>query len=177
LLILSASLAWAATGDITDPAALQQLAAVRAATAKYHDVGAAEADGYVSTEECVAVPGLGGMGIHYLNMGLLLEPGVDALKPEVLLYVPSGDGMKLVAVEYITLALTEIDGVPQPWFAAEPPPNGFISANPVLFGQTFNGPMPGHGPGEPWHYELHTWTWQGNPQGIFADFNPNVSCS
>ncbi len=25
-------------------------------------------------------------------------------------------------------------------------------------------------------YELHVWAWQSNPNGMFADFNPQVSC-
>ena len=28
----------------------------------------------------------------------------------------------------------------------------------------------------PPHYDLHVWVWQANPAGIFAPFNPNVSC-
>lgn len=43
--------------------------AVRAATAKYSDVEAALAAGYMPDPhgECVAIPGVGGMGIHYLR--------------------------------------------------------------------------------------------------------------
>ena len=178
LLLLSASLAWAAPGGVSNPSALKQLAAVRQATHKYHDVGVAEADGYVSTEECVQVPGMGGMGIHYVNGALLGDISVDHLAPEVLLYVPADDGLKLVAVEYVMTALALVDGVPQPWLEVTPPPGEvWVTTNPVLFGQTFNGPMPPHGPGEPWHYELHAWVWQGNAHGVFADFNPNLSCS
>jgi hypothetical protein len=177
MLVLTASLAWAAPGGVTDPAALKDLATVRETTAKYHDVNVALADGYVSTVECVEVPGLGGMGIHYVNFGLLGDLQVDPLAPEVLLYVPSDEGLKLVAVEYLMTALANTPSGPMPWFEHDPPPDGFVTTPPALFGQTFNGPMAGHGPGEPWHYELHTWVWQANPVGIFADFNPNVSCS
>ena len=48
----------------------QQLAKVKQATARYHDVAVAEADGYVSTEECVFSPD-GTMGIHYVNFARL----------------------------------------------------------------------------------------------------------
>jgi hypothetical protein len=34
--------------------------------------------------------------------------------------------------------------------------------------------MPGHGPNEPEHYDLHAWVWHANPDGVFAEFNPNV---
>jgi hypothetical protein len=51
------------------------------------------------------------------------------------------------------------------------------NAAPVLFGRVFDGPMPGHAPGMPWHYDLHVWVWKHNPGGIFAQFNPTVSCN
>ena len=44
----------------------RQLAAVRAATAKYHNVAAAEAAGYVPVSPCEELPGQGAMGVHYL---------------------------------------------------------------------------------------------------------------
>jgi hypothetical protein len=40
----------------TSPAVQRGLAAARAATARYHDVSLALADGYVDTHECVAIP-------------------------------------------------------------------------------------------------------------------------
>jgi len=144
------------------PASL--LAAVRQATAKYHDVDKAIADGYLppSADECVEVPGLGGMGIHSVNPALASDLTVDPTKPELLLYAPkNGGGFKLVGVEWFV-------PVADP---SNPPPQ------PVLFGQGFDGPMPGHEPGQPWHYDLHVWTWEPNPSGMFAQFNPNVSCS
>jgi hypothetical protein len=47
---------------------------------------------------------------------------------------------------------------------------------PTLFGQPFDGPMPGHNPTMPIHYDLHVWLWADNPAGLFAQFNPNLSC-
>jgi hypothetical protein len=47
---------------------------------------------------------------------------------------------------------------------------------PSLFGQEFDGPMEGHGPGQPIHYDLHVWLWKKNPAGMFAPFNPKVAC-
>ncbi len=37
------------------------------------------------------------------------------------------------------------------------------------------GRSPGHG-FEP-HYELHLWPYRDNPTGMFAEFNPAVSCA
>jgi len=47
---------------------------------------------------------------------------------------------------------------------------------PSLFGQEFDGPMAGHAPGMPVHYDLHVWFWHDNPNGLFAPFNPALSC-
>lgn len=43
-------------------------------------------------------------------------------------------------------------------------------------GVPFEGPMPGHGPGMPVHYDLHAWIWKANPEGTFTTWNPNVTC-
>ncbi len=141
----------------TDPAVNKGLAQVRQATAEYHKVSNALADGYVATEHCIAVPGVGGMGYHFVNQALAGDLAVDPLKPEVLLYAPKNDGeLRLVAVEYF------VADVGQP--------------TPAVFGEPFKGPMAGHEPGMPIHYDLHAWIWKGNPDGLFADFNPKVSC-
>lgn len=164
LLALMAGVAYAATG-VTNPAVLRDLAALRRATTKYHDVNAALADGFIATPHCVAHPELGGMGVHYVNPARIMDPAINLLEPEVLLYVESGGRMKLIGVEYM-LAIGPPDApVPDP----APPA-------PILFGREFDGPMPPPEEGMPPHYALHAWVWQANPAGIFAPFNPNVSC-
>jgi hypothetical protein len=100
LLALMAGVAYAATG-VADPAVLKDLAALRRATAKYQDVNAALADGFIATPHCVEHPDLGGMGIHYVNPARIMDPAIDLLEPEILLYVESGGGMKLLGVEYM----------------------------------------------------------------------------
>lgn len=159
------SLAYAATGGITDVQALKDLAAVRQATVKYHDLNQAVADGFMPTDTCVAVPGVGGMGYHFVNIARLMDPAISLTEPEILLYARVGGEMKLVGVEYM-LAI----GAPD-----SPVPNPAPPA-PVLFGQTFDGPMEGHEPGMPPHYDFHVWVWQANPDGMFAQLNPNISC-
>jgi len=149
---------FAAPGN-TDPNVQKGLAQVRQATAPYHEVSNAIDDGYVPTEDCVELPGVGGMGFHYVNPEFFLnDPSVDPLKPEALLYAPKKNGeVKLVAVEYIVVAAD-------------------VSDTPSLFGEPFDGPMPGHVEGMPVHYDLHAWIWKSNPSGVFAEFNPKVSC-
>ncbi len=168
--------ALAAPGS-TDPAVSRQLAAVRAATAKYHDPATAIADGYLPTDVCVASPD-GSMGMHYVNPGRV--GALDPLRPDVLLYEPTPSGPRLVGVEYLQFALVQLLGSDNwtPWFDQAPPPAGSTFAPaPALFGQRFDGPMPGHEPGMPWHYDLHVWLWQANPDGIFSMWNPNVHCT
>lgn len=124
------------------------LAQVRALAAKYHDVQTALDDNYVQASECVP-----GMGYHYVNFAY--SATIDPLEPTALLYEPSGNGrLKLVAVEWVIFS----DAAP-----------GTYS----LFDQTFHGPMT-HG--IPVHHELHVWLWQGNPEGVFNQTNPKVTC-
>jgi hypothetical protein len=133
------------------------LADTRAATAKYHDVSVAEADGYVGDgDECLPE-----MGIHYINFAQIGQ--MDPLKPDALLYKPSGDGLRLVGVE---------------WIAIDADQDVTTDNNPVpsLFGQRFDGPMEGHFPGNPVHYDLHAYIWQANPDGVFSTWNRNVRC-
>jgi hypothetical protein len=125
-----------------EPGLGAQLAQVRAATARYHDVEVAVAEGFVEASPCVEGPD-GAMGYHYVHFGRLGQ--LDATLPQALLYVPEHDGrLRLVGVEYL----------------------GMEGAN--LFGQQFT-------PG-PAGYALHVWLWQANPAGMFADYNPNLSC-
>lgn len=134
------------------------LAAVKAATAQYHDVARAEAAGYVRVSGCEQLPGEGVMGIHYLHFGLASDGEVDPLRPEALLYLPTEDGLRLVGVE---------------WFVAEAATGG---KRPHVLGEPFEGPMAGHDPQMPTHYDKHLWLWAHNPDGAWAQWNPALSC-
>lgn len=131
--------------------------ALRAMTAKYHDEQAAIEDGFVRTDECVPQ-----MGYHYANFDRVdtrLVPG----QPEALLYIDGPDGTRvLTAVEYLVID--------------EDQDLSTDDDRPELFGHPFDGPMPGHEPGMPIHYDLHAWVWQDNPNGTWVPFNPTISC-
>lgn len=137
----------------------RELAAARAATARYHDEAAAIAAGYQHTDECVAAPP-GAMGYHYVSP-TLFDP-LDVTRPGAVLYAPGPHGRRLVAVEYFV-----VDRDQNP---------ATDDDRPSLFGQPFDGPMPGHFPGMPVHYDLHVWLWAHNPDGMFAQWNPSISC-
>lgn len=141
----------------------RMLATVRAATARFHDVAAAEAAGYVSTGECVALPGVGAMGIHYVNPPLMGDAGFDPARPEVLVYEPQADGSRrLVAAEFLVFRA--------PWDAAH-------AAAPAFGSQAFDQSFGAQAHGLPDHYELHLWLWRHNPAGMFASWNSKVSCA
>jgi hypothetical protein len=153
----------AAESGMSDAEFNRQIAAMRRATARYQDLAVAIADGYVQISPCVSVPGVGGMGIHYANPGLMQDAGMNPTQPEMLLYLPEADGsMKLVGIEY---------AIAKPaWHGA-----GNEGA-PVFMGHTFDV-LPGDpGAGRPDLYTLHAWIWLPNPAGMFAPFNPRVSC-
>lgn len=129
------------------------LSELQTATAPFRNTANAESAGYVSTLNtlgCFENPGVGGMGLHYLNEELLLDGVVDETAPEALVYEMARDGsLRLVGVEYIM-----------------PAPPG--STPPELFGHTF------HLNSALGVWVLHAWAWKHNPAGVFQDWNPNV---
>ena len=158
------------------------LAAVRQATATFHDVDKAIAAGYATPVggHCDEIAA-GAMGVHSPNPTLMQNQALIPEQPEVLLYLPGSSGnYRLVGVEYVqTLLLRNTQtGQVAPWFSSAAWPAQYVVVNstPSLFGQSFQGPMPGHVPGMPWHYDLHVWIWNPNPAGMFAQWNPAISC-
>ena len=150
----------ALAGDGPVPADVQS---VRSAVAKYHSFGQAEKDGYtVAGEPCVSSPD-GAMGVHAFNPALAATDAIDPTRPEVLLYAPKANGkLELVGVEY--------------WKADADQNLATDGDRPSVFGKVFDGPMPGHSPVMPIHYDLHVWVAEANPSGLYAMFNPAVSC-
>ena len=141
-------------GQASDVAAL--LGQLRTVIGPLHNVAAAEAAEYTAPiPGCFSDPELGGMGFHFAK-GSIIDGRVNELEPEVLLYEPEENGrMALVAVEFII-------------------PFGFAPENgpaPTLFnGRAFT---PFHDNGV---WGLHAWIFKNNPSGMFANFNPTVSC-
>jgi hypothetical protein len=126
-------------------------AGVRQATASLHTVAAAEAAGYQEFLPCFDSPGVGGMGQHYADLGSI-DGLVNATHPEVLVFEPRGDHLKLVAVEYV---------VPQAAWSSTGPPE--------LFGEQF------HRNDTLGIWALHAWIWRPNADGMHADYNPKVA--
>ena len=166
------------------------LTAVRAATARFRDVRVAVAEGYVrdpmnlcDTAEMMGRPAAyGAMGVHYFRPDLLGITGppnprvsgsgthTDFTTPAILIYEPKRDGsLALVAVENLVFktawaaaghaAPPSFQGVPYDDMADDP-------ATPIDEAHLF----------EP-HYDRHVWLYRDNPRGLYAQFNPAVSCA
>jgi hypothetical protein len=143
------------------------LGAAKGATAGFQTLGAATRHGYglvkdVTGLACIADPGVGAMGEHYVRPDLLKDATVDARRPEALVYEPlRGGARQLVAAEYIVLA--------KAWDAGHAMP-------PMLFGRMFmKTPAPNRF-GLPAFYSLHAWLWKSNPAGTLSMWNPSVTC-
>lgn len=163
---------------------------VRALTAKYQDVNVALAEGFVrdpgnmcDTADMMGRPkDLGAMGVHYFRPDLLgitapPNPRVDGTgthtdfrQPSILIYEPQADGsLKLVAVENLVFQKS--------WHEAgyDRPP----SFHGVEYDTMQDDPATKVDEAhmfEP-HYDRHVWLYRENPNGMFAQFNPNVSCA
>jgi hypothetical protein len=162
---------------------------IHAATDKYKDIKVAEADGYMRdpnnmcvTAEMVGAPAAAGaMGVHYFRPDLLgvtnptppiagTDGVIDVNLPEVLVYEPAMDGgMTLVAAEYLVFQ--------DPWTKAG------NTAPPSIAGHPFFAML--DDPATPIdeaheftpHHELHVWVDRDNPNGLFTEFNPAVTCA
>lgn len=169
-LLPSAAIEAQAARNAAGAALPPQLLAARAALDKYKDPVLAVHDGYLSTLGCIEYPKgghegamaykPGGMGVHFLNTGHV-SAKLDPAKPQVLIYEPAGDKLRLVAAE---------------WFV---PVQVAGDARPSIFGKTLEGPMEGHKPVMPdglHHYDLHVWLWKDNPAGVFSATNATVKC-
>ena len=191
LLLEAALIALAAPPPAKTPVPAEPtLDEVRALTARYGDVRVALAEGYIRdpANMCETAPmmgrpaALGAMGIHYFRPDLLgitgpPNPRVDGTgthtdfrKPAILIYEPQPDGsLTLVAVENLVFA--------KAWHAAghQRPP----SFHGVAYDPMSDDPATKIDEAhmfEP-HYDRHVWLFRANPNGVFAQFNPAVSCA
>jgi hypothetical protein len=135
---------------------------VREATRKYQSVAAAEADGYALMFGCVSGAEWGAMGLHYVNLGLVLDGQLDPARPEIVIYEPQPNGtLKLVGADYLVFA--------EAWHATN-------ADTPKLMGQLMHLFESPNRYGLPAFYTLHVWAWRDNPNGSFVNWHPQVSC-
>lgn len=131
-----------------------QLVAAREAVAAFADRAQSEAAGYTAQITDCRASEQGGQGLHFGKAELIHDGAqLDALQPEVLMYEPQADGsLRFVGFEYV---IPRAD-----WTSADPP---------TFLGQQ----MTANEEFDTW--VLHAWVVD-NPNGPFADWNPNVSC-
>jgi hypothetical protein len=147
----------------------------------FKDVAYARSQGYVQASACEQHPTLGAMGHHFVNPRLLgLTAPVNgrvngtgtyagANPPPILLYVPDGSGgFRLAGIELLVFAAA--------WHAENKQPPKFrgrtfdyMADNPATPQDEAHGFMP--------HYDLHIWLFDSNPRGMYAQWNPALSCS
>ncbi|WP_253908550.1 hypothetical protein [Arthrobacter sp. H41] len=124
-------------------------------TVRYTWLDRAIKDGYERVTDCIELPGVGAMGVHYAK-SKLIDDRTDASKPEALVYMPVKYGnyevYRLVAVEFLSTA----------------------KKAPVLGGVTFDSEAADSQ--APYKHTLHAWVWKHNPAGLFAQWNPSISC-
>jgi hypothetical protein len=140
-----------------------QIAQLRRLVAPFHDFQTASDAGWSApitpclvAADLPSQPGSGAMGFHFGNLAYIQDGGVvNLLQPELLLYEPEQNGKpRFVGVEYI---------VP---FTDHPA----TAPAPSLLGHEF-AQVPEFGV-----WGLHIYVGRENPSGIFAAWNPKVSC-
>jgi hypothetical protein len=165
------------------------LADVRRATEKYRDIKVALAEGYIrdpanmcETADMMGLPPeKGAMGIHYFRpdmLGITSPPNprvngsgthTDFLKPAILLYEPQADGtLALVGVENLVFAKAWNDA------GHNAPPSFHGVAYDTMIDDPATPIDEAHN-FEP-HHDRHVWLYRENPNGVFAQFNPRVTC-
>ena len=125
---------------------------------------------------------LGAMGIHYFRpdlLGITAPPSprvngagthTDFRKPSILIYEPQEDGkLELVAVENLVFAAAWRDGgkTAPPTFHGVPYDSMMDDPNTTIDEAHMFEP----------HFDRHVWIYRKNPNGVFAQFNPAVSCA
>jgi hypothetical protein len=130
------------------------LATLRRATARYHNLDAALEDGFILLHECEVRPGEGAVGLLYIHLDRYLDGVVDPSLPDGLLYAPRPNGPPRLAGVELALPMAM-------WNAPAPP--------------EFLG-VPFQAEDEFAAFGLHIWLWQHNPDGLFAQAHPGISC-
>ena len=142
----STSAAATATLDNLSPITNHELALARSATAKYHDFNRADADGFEFLQ-CVE-----GEGFEYVNWSLV-DCNFDIEHPEALHYIPDGDGLRLVGVEYVI-----------PVACTATAPAGFTGDADEWESMAEGLPI----------WALRAAIWMPNSEGMFAEHNPSI---
>jgi hypothetical protein len=151
----------------------RQLAAAKKATARYRDIDVARKDGYFQVTQFIP-----GLGLHMVNLHIPSNV-FDPAHPQILLYWPRPSGKMVLAGVAYQFAHT-----------SDTPPAGFAGGSDVWHYHTNLCFLPGgsvtissadgcklaHGFFQAQTaWLLHAWIWKTNPDGVFTEYNPNVT--
>ena len=157
--------------SVTNASVKQDLAQVRRATARFHDLDTAKAAGYqlgwvngagariiANCVANVANPAAGAMGYHYFRADLMADDEVNLWNPRC----------------SSTPRPTTATSNSSPWNgspAVRTPTRPARPHAPTVLGTPLHILNPAVG-----FHIMHAWIWKPNPAGMFADFNPDVTC-
>lgn len=153
----------------------RQLAAAKRATTRYRDIAAARADGYRQVTQFIP-----GLGLHLANLRIS-DRTFDPARPNVLLYMPDGNGgLELAGVAYsVARSPAWPDGPPgfaggsDVWHYHED--LCFLPGGQVSIAPSADACRSRHGFFQRrTDWLLHAWIWRINPKGVFTEYNPNV---
>jgi hypothetical protein len=159
-----------------DPLSLQvasQLAAARAATAKYAtNLAKAKSAGYMIITKMMP-----NMGFHYLNPKI---SGFNIRKPQILVYEHTKTGWQLGALEWVFTKMPKSPPLPNATFGSFPAACHYADGTfiPDKNSSTCAKKAPSGAKFTFWHPDLitmHVWVWYPNPAGLFSGTNPLVA--
>jgi hypothetical protein len=133
-------------GHNLSPLTNQELALARNATAKYHDFNRADDEGF-ELLDCVP-----GEGFEYVKWSRV-DCNFDIENPEALHYIAEGNSLRLVGVEYVV-----------PVACTATAPEGFTGDDDEWEFMAEGLPI----------WALRAAVWMPNPEGMFAEHNPNI---
>jgi hypothetical protein len=137
---------------------------VRQSTERFRDARVAENENYHLVFGCVSGPEAGAMGLHFANLDFVLDDVLDPARPEIVIYEPMPNGrLRLIGADFLILA--------DVWHATHPP-----GETPQIMGQLLHLFESPNRFGLPAFYTLHVWAWKDNPNGMFVNWHPKVSC-
>jgi hypothetical protein len=151
-----------------------QLAAARAATAKYvTNLALAKKNGYQIITRMIPT-----MGYHFMNPSV---KGFDVTNPPILVYEHQGSKWELGAIEWVFPSKPKSPPLPGAHYGAFGA--GCHYADGTYVPAASQSACPAKAPGTRarfgfWHPNLvtmHVWLWYLNPNGLFASTNPRVA--
>jgi hypothetical protein len=161
-------------GPVRTSALVNQLQAMRLATAKYAtSLDAAKRDGYQIITKMIP-----DMGLHFMNPSV---KGFDPRKPPILVYEHHNAKWQLAALEWVFTSKPDTPPLPGAQYGSFGAGCHYADGTFVPADSQDLCPKVAPDSGAPftfWHpllVTLHVWIWYPNPTGLYASTNPFVT--